>query len=80
MVKRFSPEALALSAAVIDRYSRPEIRFGRNEISDLAGDRGACCEAMAELARFRKKMRRDSKRARFSIPEIVEIESELITT
>src|SRR5438477_12284509 len=67
-----------LSCVVIDRYSRPEMRRIWSderkfeiwlEIEVLA------CEAMAELGQIPKRDAAEiRKRARFSIPEIAEIE------
>src|SRR5437667_12458168 len=71
-------KAVGFSSSVIDRYSRPEMRQVWSderkfqiwlEIETLA------CEAMAELGLIPKADAADiRKKARFSIPEIAEIE------
>src|SRR5438046_4481876 len=67
-----------LSCGVVDRYSRPQMR-------DIWADQRKfqiwleiellACEAMAELGQIPKKDAAEiRKRARFSVPEILEIE------
>jgi hypothetical protein len=76
--KHFRVWRVILSCGVIDRYSRPQMR-------DIWSDQRKfqiwleiellACEAMAELGQIPKQDAAEiRKRARFSIPEILEIE------